>query len=143
MQRLVILFLFLSQFQIVSVYAQTKAETQVRAVLEQQATDWNRGDIEAFMQGYWKSEELVFIGSRGATFGWDQTLANYKKGYPDKATMGELSFDLIRVTQQSKKVVSVVGKFTLIRENDRPSGHFLLLLKKIKGKWKVIADHTS
>lgn len=123
--------------------AQTKAEIEVERLLTEQAADWNRGDIDAFMEGYWKSDELVFIGSRGPTFGWQKTLENYKKGYPDLSAMGKLSFDLISVTQLSKKVVSVVGKFTLEREHDQPTGHFLLLVKKIKGSWKVIADHTS
>lgn len=140
--RLVLLaFLCLACFE--GVVAQSKAESEVVALLQQQAADWNRGDIDAFMEGYWKSDELVFIGSRGPTFGWQKTLENYKKGYPDLSAMGKLSFDLISVTQQSKKVVSVVGKFTLEREHDQPTGHFLLLVKKIKGTWKVIADHTS
>ena len=122
---------------------QTKAEKAVVQLLEQQAADWNRGDIEAFMEGYLKSEELVFIGSRGPTYGWDQTLENYKKEYPDKKAMGSLRFELHRVTQQSNKVVSVVGKFILDRENETLDGHFLLLVKKVKGRWYVAADHTS
>jgi len=122
---------------------QTKAEKAVVQLLEQQAADWNRGDIEAFMEGYLKSEELVFIGSRGPTYGWDQTLENYKKGYPDKKAMGSLRFELHRVTQQSNKVVSVVGKFILDREDETLDGHFLLLVKKVKGRWYVAADHTS
>jgi len=122
---------------------QTKAEKAVVQLLEQQAADWNRGDIEAFMEGYLKSEELVFIGSRGPTYGWDQTLENYKKEYPDKKAMGSLRFELHRVTQQSNKVVSVVGKFILDREDETLDGHFLLLVKKVKGRWYVAADHTS
>jgi len=121
-----------------------KAVNEVKALLHSQTEDWNKGDIETFMEGYWKSEKLQFIGSRGVTYGWQQTLENYKKGYPDKATMGQLSFDLIDVTRQSRNVVSVTGKFMLKREKmDDASGHFLLIVKKIKGKWLIIADHTS
>ncbi len=127
------------------VHAQSdKAINEVKALLHQQSEDWNKGNLEAFMQGYWKSDKLQFIGSRGVTYGWQQTLDNYKKGYPDKATMGQLSFDLIDVTRQSRNVVSVTGKFMLAREKmDDASGHFLLIVKKIKGKWLIIADHTS
>jgi len=121
-----------------------KATEAVKSLLNRQIKDWNKGDIEAFMEGYWKSEKLQFIGSRGVTYGWDKTLENYEKSYPDRATMGELSFDLIDVTQQSRKVVSVTGKFYLKRESmDDAKGHFLLIVKKIRGKWLIIADHTS
>lgn len=124
--------------------AQTKAETAVRDLLAQQAVDWNRGDIEAFMEGYWKSDKLQFIGSRGLSEGWQQTLDNYKKGYPDKAAMGSLRFDLLSIDQRSRKVVTVVGKFYLLRDTgEELSGHFLLVCQKIKGEWYVTADHTS
>ena len=121
----------------------TKSEKAVINLLNQQSADWNRGDIEAFMQGYWNSPHLTFIGSRGVTNGWDETLANYKKGYPDKAAMGKLRFELSDVRQLSSKVVSVVGKFILDRKDETLDGHFLLIVKKIKGKWLLVADHTS
>ena len=121
-----------------------KAIEAVKTLLEAQMKDWNKGDIDAFMEGYWRSDKLQFIGSRGVTYGWEQTLANYKKSYPNKATMGELSFDLIDVTQQSRNIVTVTGKFYLKREDmEDAEGHFLLIVKKIKGKWRIIADHTS
>jgi len=121
-----------------------KATEAVKILLYQQMEDWNKGDIDAFMEGYWKSDKLQFIGSRGVTYGWEQTRDNYKKGYPDRATMGELSFDLIDVTQQSRNVVTVTGKFHLKRDQmDDAEGHFLLIVKKVKGKWLIIADHTS
>lgn len=126
------------------IMAQSKQGEAVRSLLEQQAKDWNKGDIDAFMEGYWKSDKLQFIGSRGVTYGWQQTKDNYKKGYPDKAAMGTLSFDLLGLDKQSKKIVSVTGKFTLVRESgEELSGYFLLIVKKIKGKWLIIADHTS
>jgi len=128
-----------------SVQAQSnKAVEAVKSLLYEQTKDWNKGDIDTFMEGYWKSDKLQFIGSRGVTYGWQQTLENYQKGYPDRATMGQLSFDLIDVTQQSRNVVTVTGKFHLKRdEMDDAEGHFLLIIKKIKGKWLIIADHTS
>ncbi len=121
----------------------TKAEKEVKVLLAQQAEDWNKGDIEAFMTGYLKSDDLTFIGSRGVTTGWDQTMASYKKGYPTRAAMGHLRFELMQVKQQSKKVVSVVGKFILDRKDETLDGYFLLIVKKVKGKWYIVADHTS
>ncbi len=140
-------FIFLIVFHI-STYTSaqvsySKSELQVVQLLEQQAKDWNEGNIEAFMEGYWRSPDLVFIGSKGPTYGWSQTLMNYKKGYPNKGAMGSLRFDLLQVTQQSRRVVSVVGKFILERKDETLDGHFLLIVKKIKGEWNIIADHTS
>jgi hypothetical protein len=121
----------------------SKAESNVRALLSSQVEDWNQGDIISFMDGYWRSENLTFIGSNGVTQGWDQTLANYQKGYPDKAAMGHLRFELKDVREQSKKVVSVVGRYILDRKNETLDGYFLLVVKKLKGKWYIVADHSS
>jgi len=127
-----------------TIMIQANSIEKVINLLNQQVVDWNEGNLEAFMQGYVKSDELQFIGSKGVTYGWDKTLANYKKSYPDKATMGQLSFELIEVVKQSAKIVSVTGKFKLVRKDmDNAEGHFLLIVKKIKGRWLIIADHTS
>ena len=120
-----------------------KTGTAIRAVLDRQADTWNRGDLEAFMADYWQSPELQFIGSRGLTTGYRQTLENYRKSYPDRAAMGRLSFDILDVTQRSRKVVTVVGKWHLQRAQDAPQGHFLLVFQRIKGAWKIVADHSS
>src|SRR5690348_407638 len=71
--------------------AQQGEEKAIRQILEQQTEAWNNGDIEGFMQTYWKSDSLLFIGKNGVRRGWKETLENYKKGYPDKAAMGRLS----------------------------------------------------
>lgn len=115
----------------------------VRQVLATQQDAWNRGDIDAFMEYYWKSPDLQFIGSSGLTEGWQNTLDRYKKNYSSRDLMGTLKFDILKMNQRSKKVISVVGKFTLERKNDQPSGYFLLIFQKIKGKWLIVADHTS
>ena len=116
---------------------------QIRKVLFQQEEDWNRGDIDAFMEAYWKSEELQFGGANGITRGWQQTLEGYKKGYPDRESMGKLSFQVKDMTQHSEDVISLTGSWVLERKNDRPGGHFLLIWRKIDGSWKIVVDHTS
>jgi len=90
--------------------AQSKDEQQIRSLLQTQVEAWNRGDLEAFMQTYWKSDSLMFIGKNGIKWGWDETLANYKKGYPDTAAMGKLSFNIIQVKRLSVMYYYVVGK---------------------------------
>jgi hypothetical protein len=97
--KLNLLFLFL----IVSVisYSQSKEEKAIRQLLTVQTESWNKGDIEGFMQTYWKSDSLMFIGKSGVHFGWQETFNNYKKGYPDTTAMGKLAFDIITVKKLS------------------------------------------
>lgn len=122
---------------------QSNDETAIRALLQTQTAAWNRGDLEAFMQTYWHSDSLTFIGKSGVTRGWQPTLDNYKKGYPDKAAMGNLSFDILEVKKLSDQYYYVTGKWMLQRAGDKPSGYYTLLLRKIGGAWKIISDHSS
>jgi lysophospholipase L1-like esterase/ketosteroid isomerase-like protein len=116
---------------------------QIKRIFYQQEVDWNKGDIDAFMKAYWKSDELQFGGANGITKGWDETLERYKTGYPDRASMGQLSFQIKDMTRHSESVVSLTGSWQLTRENDQPGGHFLLIWRKIEGEWKIVVDHTS
>jgi ketosteroid isomerase-like protein len=118
-------------------------ETIIRNLLDAQTKAWNQGDINNFMKGYWESDSLLFIGKSGLTYGWQQTLNNYKKSYPDTAAMGKLSFDIKKVQRLSADHFFVVGKWMLTRSIGNLSGHYTLLLKKIKGHWVIIADHSS
>ncbi len=136
------LFAFLILFSIKAA-AQPSEEMAIRQLLERQTTSWNRGDVEGFMQTYWKSDSLMFIGKSGITWGWQQTLNNYKKGYPDTAAMGKLAFDIIQVKPLSADHYFVVGKWMLTRSIGDVSGHYTLLLRRINGEWKIVADHSS
>jgi ketosteroid isomerase-like protein len=120
-----------------------KAAKSILSVMDQQEKAWNKGDLTAFMEGYWKSDSLCFIGSRGLTHGWTQTLENYKKGYPNTDAMGQLKFTIVSVEQLSKKSAYVIGKWQLTRTKGDIGGHYTLLWKKIKGKWVIVADHSS
>ena len=95
------------------------------------------------MQTYWKNDSLMFIGKSGVRFGWQETLNNYKKGYPDTTAMGKLAFDIITVKKLSSEYYYVVGKWMLKRTIGDLSGHYDLLLRKINDKWYIIADHSS
>jgi uncharacterized protein (TIGR02246 family) len=123
--------------------AQSKDETEVRNVLAKQNAAWNRGDIDAFMVGYWENDSLMFIGKSGVTYGYKNTLANYKKNYPDTTVMGKLTFTLIHVKQLSPEYFHVTGKYYLTRTIGDASGHFTLVFRKINGKWVIISDHSS
>lgn len=126
-----------------SLFAQSKDEIAIRDVLSKQALAWNSGSIDEFMQSYWQSDSLMFIGKSGVTYGWQKTLNNYKKGYPDAATMGKLDFEILQTKRLSVLYFFVVGKWHLTRTIGDVGGYFTLMFKKIKNKWLIIADHTS
>ena len=120
----------------------SKIAADIRAVMDKQAADWNRGDIPAFMEGYWKSDKLVFVGAQ-VTRGWQPTLDRYKRSYPNKAAMGTLTFSDLEITVVSKDAAVVLGSWSLQREKDNPGGKFTLIFRKFKEGWRIIHDHTS
>ena len=140
MRTLLIVLLTILSFQ---VFSQTKDEAEVRNVLAKQNAAWNRGDVDAFMVGYWEHDSLMFIGKSGVTYGYKNTLSNYKKNYPDTTVMGKLTFTLIHVKQISPEYFHVTGKYYLTRTIGDASGHFTLVFRKINGKWVIISDHSS
>jgi len=144
--RIVTLFLLACSLQS---FAQNKTaanladETSIRALLDAQTKAWNSGDLVHFMDGYLPSDSLLFVGKTGPTYGFNNTLNNYKKGYPDTASMGKLTFTLLSLQPIEKIHYRVLGKWELKRSKGDVSGYFTLLLQKIKGNWFVIQDHSS
>jgi ketosteroid isomerase-like protein len=104
---------------------------------------WNRGDIDGFMQAYWKSDSVIFIGKTGPLYGWQSTLNRYKKAYPGKAAMGKLTFGIIKLNVLDKTNAFMLGSWHLQRKAGALGGHFTLWFRKIGGEWKIVCDHTS
>ena len=123
--------------------AQSADEKSIKDILSDQTEAWNNGNLEDFMAGYWKSDSLLFIGKSGVNNGWQKTLENYQKGYPDTTAMGKLNFDLLELRQLSPDYFFVVGKWHLQRSIGNVGGHFSLLFRKMEGQWKIVADHSS
>lgn len=119
-----------------------KDSEAILEIMNQQEQNWSNGDIEEFMQGYWQSDSLMFIGKNGIKYGWQTTLDNYKKSYSDKATMGKLEFDVLKLEINNNSAY-MLGKWSLIRKEDNPNGYFTLYWKKIDDKWVITIDHTS
>ncbi len=116
----------------------------IEEVMRKQEVAWSQGDIETFMQGYWNSEKLSFGGARGFTYGYDNVLGNYKKGYPTKEIMGKLTFDIIDIMPVSSDAAYVLGRYSLeVLDDSNPTGYFTLVFRKINGDWKIVTDHTS
>ena len=123
--------------------AQSTDESAIREILREQTQAWNQGNIERFMKTYWENDSLMFIGKNGVTYGWLNTLNNYKRNYPDTIAMGKLSFTILSVKRLSPEYFHVVGKWHLQRSIGYLEGHYNLLFQKIKGKWVIVADHSS
>ncbi|WP_217605319.1 DUF4440 domain-containing protein [Chitinophaga sp. GbtcB8] len=118
-------------------------EAAIRQLMQQQTDAWNKGNIPVFMQTYWQSDSLLFIGKNGITKGWQATLDRYKKSYPDTAAMGQLHFNLLEFKQLTPELYFLVGQWHLQRSVSNLQGHFTLLIRKMNGAWKIIADHSS
>jgi ketosteroid isomerase-like protein len=118
--------------------------SEIEEVLSRQQNYWNAGDIDNFMQDYWQSDQLQFIGKTGIVKGWQATKDRYHKNYSDRAKMGILKFDVLKIDFHSKTTAWVLGKWHLTRPQEGDiGGYFTLILKKIKGKWLIVSDHTS
>ena len=142
MKKKPVIFILLFFFVTAS-FAQSKDEMAVRNLLAEQTKQWNDGDIPSFMNTYWKSDSLMFIGKSGVTYGWQKTMDNYKKNYPDTVAMGKLDFELLEVKRLSVMYFFVIGKWHLTRSMGDISGAFTLLFRKVKNKWVIVADHSS
>ena len=118
-------------------------QSEITAVLSAQQEAWNRGDIDAFMNGYWRSEETVFVSGDEVTRGWQKVLDRYKTKYSDRAKMGTLTFSNLEITSLSNDSAVALGVWKLKRANDEPHGRFTLIFRRLLDGWKIIHDHTS
>lgn len=121
----------------------SKPEAAIRKVMDEQVAAWNRGDLEGFMQGYWRSEKLTFTSGDEITRGWQKSLDNYRKSYNTKEKMGVLTFAVHELTILSKDAAVVLGSWAIKREKDNPHGKFTVVFRKFKEGWRIVMDHTS
>lgn len=115
----------------------------IASALDQQVADWNRGNIPAFMGGYWKSNDTEFVNDVGIFQGWAAVLDRYEKSYPNRAAMGHLTFSGLEIHLLCPDSAYVIGKYRLDREKDHPEGVFTLIFKKFPEGWKIVNDHTT
>jgi hypothetical protein len=142
------LYFFLSLFIITtSLFSQKqvsqKDSLSIINILSKQQGDWNRGDIDAFMQGYLKSDKLVFSGASGPIYGWEATRNRYKKTYSDRQKMGKLKFGVLNIIGLSPNVIQLQGKYFLKRKIGDAQGYFTLNWIRNNNQWYIISDHTS
>lgn len=120
-----------------------KAKMAIRKVMDEQVLAWNRGDVEGFMQGYWKSESLIFVSGDNIRRGWQTVTDNYKKSYNTREKMGVLSFTDLEITILSKNSATVLGRWKVQHEPKDDQGRFTLIFRKFKEGWRIVHDHTS
>lgn len=115
----------------------------VRRVLDVQVAAWNRGDIEAFMDGYARSDDIVFVSGDEVRRGWQTVLERYKKTYDSREKMGTLVFSELEVTPINRDTAVALGRWQLTRAGDMPRGRFTLLFRRTPQGWRIVHDHTS
>ena len=118
-------------------------EAAIRAVFDAEQIAWNNGDIDAFMEGFWKSDSLQFVSARGVNHGWEETRDGYKLRYSDRALMGTLHYEIIQVTPLCTDIFVVMGKYHVTRDIGNLDGAFTVIFKKIQGKWVAVYDHSA
>ncbi len=127
--------------------ADTASTRAARELLATQRDAWNRGDLDAFMQGYARSDDLRFAGGASVRSGWQATLDRYRAAYPDAAAMGALDFELVEVREVGPAAVYVFGRWRLTRAGESPDqaphGVFTLLVELRDGVWVITRDHSS
>jgi ketosteroid isomerase-like protein len=137
----VLLRLYLPHLQ---AYSAADSEKAVRKVLDDQVAAWNRGDLDAFMQGYWKSSDLRFFSGKDITSGWDATLQRYRKRYQSEGReMGQLTFTDVEVKPVDQRHAWVRGRWRVVKKDETLEGLFTLIFQHMPEGWRIIHDHTS
>ena len=126
-----------------NVGGRSDADLPIRELLNRQVEAWNRGDIEGFMAGYWKSEQTTFSGTSGVTRGWQGLLDRYRRNYPDRKSMGKLTFSRIEVMPLCADAAMILGDWHLEREEKPVGGVFTLVARRFPEGWRIIHDHTD
>ena len=118
---------------------------EIERVLTEQAAAWNRGDLEAFMDGYWRSPDLVFTSGGNVQRGWQTTLDRYVASYgTSPETMGRLTFSELEIHPLGDGAAWALGRWALEYEGgESPGGVFTLVFREIDGRWLIVHDHTS
>lgn len=119
------------------------AEGALRELLNAQVGAWNLGDIDGFLEGYWKSDETTFSGSQGVLRGWQALRERYRSSYADRAAMGRLEFSNLEITPLGPDAAMILGRWQLKREKDSPGGVFTLVARRFAEGWRIVHDHTS
>ncbi len=118
-------------------------EAAIRSVISAAQIAWNNGDIDAFMEGFWKSDSLQFISARGLSRGWEATRENYIKGFPERSSMGTVSYEILSLTSLAPNIFILTSRYEITQEVGKREGIFTAIFRKINGKWLAVHYHAS
>jgi ketosteroid isomerase-like protein len=116
---------------------------EIRQVIQAQEEAWNRGELEAFMDGYARSDNTTFVSGDEVTRGWQTVLDRYRAKYSDREKMGTLTFSELEITPLGADAAVVLGRWQLKRAKDAPHGRFTLIFRHNPEGWRIVQDHTS
>jgi beta-aspartyl-peptidase (threonine type) len=116
-----------------------------RAVLDRQVEDWNKGDLDGFLAGYWKSPKVVFQSGGRRYDGWEAMRERYRRRYQAEGrAMGRLAFTGLDVEPLGPEAVLARGRWQLTMPDDTtPGGLFTVIFRRFPEGWKIVHDHTS
>jgi beta-aspartyl-peptidase (threonine type) len=117
----------------------------VRAVLDRQVADWNRGDLDGFLAGYWNSPKVVFQSGGQRYDGWAAMRERYRRRYQAEGrAMGRLAFSGLDIEPLGPEAVLARGRWQLtMPDGTTPGGLFTVIFRKLPEGWKIVHDHTS
>jgi ketosteroid isomerase-like protein len=116
---------------------------EIKSVLRAQQEAWNRRDVDAFVEHYWKSDDVTFSSGGKTTRGWEEMVRGYRERYPTPEAMGRLTFGELEITRLGDAAALALGEWRLERESEPLSGNFSLVFRKLNGRWVIVHDHTS
>ncbi len=141
-RRLLHVLILILMAGLTAVFAQN-AITDVRKVLVDQVKEWNEGNVEGYMKGYWNSDSTTFVSGGSVTRGYRDVLARYRKAYDTREKMGKLKFSELVIRKLATDLAIATGAWELTRSNDKPGGRFTLIFEKKPEGWRIVYDHTS
>ncbi len=147
LRALVVFFAVIAPATAPQILAQATSQDDqaIRAIMDKQAADWNRGDLDAFATGYKNSPDILFMGSP-INKGYASMLARYHSAFPTREKMGVLTFSEFEVQPLDDRFATATGHFHLERTpagGGNADGYYLLVLEKTPDGWKVIRDATT
>lgn len=117
-------------------------------MLTRAAANWNRGDLDAFVDDYLPSDSTTFIGGRGLVRGPKAIRAGYAPLFTAGAVRDSLSFEILDVDPVAPDAVNLIGRYTLARriagrDSVTSRGPTSLLVRRVQGRWRIVHDHSS
>ena len=116
----------------------------ITAQLERSASDWNSGDLDAFLSDYAPESTTTFVDGHRARAGIDFIRGVYAPRFSPGAARDSLHFEELEVRPLSPTLALVTARYILQRKDEiTASGPFTLVMERRPEGWKILHDHSS